>query len=101
MRGLVDAIARARENTFDDPNEKDWFKPFASELDALELAEEAGLAAGSMIPLGHIWASPGIFTEVVHLFLARDLSPVPARPEQDEVLEAHWIPLTEIGRAHV
>jgi ADP-ribose pyrophosphatase len=64
----------------------------------LELAEEAGLAAGSIVPLGRIWASPGIFTEVVHLFLARDLSPVQARPEQDEVLEVHWIPLVEAVR---
>ena len=64
----------------------------------LELAEEAGLTAGSLVSLGAVWASPGIFTEVVHLFLARDLSPVEASPERDEVLEVHWIPLAEAAR---
>jgi len=61
----------------------------------LELAEEAGLEAGHLESLGSIWASPGIFTEVVHLFLATDLRVVPARPEQDEVLEVHWVPLRD------
>lgn len=61
----------------------------------LELAEEAGLAAGTFESLGQMWASPGIFTEVVHLFLATDLHPVPAHPEHDEILEVHWLPLTE------
>jgi ADP-ribose pyrophosphatase len=61
----------------------------------LELAEEAGLAAGTFESLGRMWASPGIFTEVVHLFLATDLRPVPAQPEHDEILEVHWLPLTE------
>lgn len=66
----------------------------------LELAEEAGLAAGQLESLGTIWASPGIYTEVVHLFLATDLRPVPSRPEHDEVLEVHWIDLRDaIGRA--
>ena len=64
----------------------------------LELAEEAGLEAGQIEPLGAIWASPGIFTEVVHLFLATDLRAVPATPEQDEVLEVHWVPLREAVR---
>lgn len=61
----------------------------------LELAEEAGLAAGKFESLGRMWASPGIFTEVVHLFLATDLHSVPAQPEHDEVLEVHWIPLAD------
>ena len=35
-----------------------------SETARLELAEEAGLAAGRLVSLGSVWASPGIFTEV-------------------------------------
>ncbi len=58
-----------------------------------ELAEEAGLVAGHLEPLGPMWASPGIFTEIVHLFLATDLHAVTARPEYDEVIEVHWMPM--------
>ena len=56
-----------------------------------ELEEEAGRQARDWRPLGRIISSPGVFTEVVHLFLARDLVPVAARTEAHEVLEVHWI----------
>ena len=38
-------------------------------------------------------SSPGVFTEVVHLFLATrsDAAP-PQRPEEHEVFEVHWLP---------
>jgi 8-oxo-dGTP pyrophosphatase MutT (NUDIX family) len=64
----------------------------------LELAEEAGLETGRLESLGTMWASPGIYTEVVHLFLARELASVPARPEDDEVLEVHWVTLSDAVR---
>jgi ADP-ribose pyrophosphatase len=64
-----------------------------------ELAEEAGLEAGEWVSLGSIFASPGIFTEVVYLFLARDLRAISARPEQDEILEVHWVPIAEAVHA--
>jgi 8-oxo-dGTP pyrophosphatase MutT (NUDIX family) len=60
-----------------------------------ELEEEAGLRAGHWEPMGKIVSSPGIFTEVVHLFLARSLIHVPAIPETHEVIEVHWIPFTQ------
>jgi 8-oxo-dGTP pyrophosphatase MutT (NUDIX family) len=60
-----------------------------------ELAEEAGVHAARWEPLGKIISSPGVFTEVVHLFLARDLSSVPASAEEHEVFELHWVPLEE------
>jgi len=60
-----------------------------------ELAEEAGMKAGRWDKLGEFYSSPGILTEVIHLFLARDLEPVEARPEEHEVFEASWIPLAE------
>jgi len=56
-----------------------------------ELAEEAGMQAGSWEPLGPIISSPGVFTETVHLFLACDLTPVPVVAEEHEVFEVHWI----------
>jgi 8-oxo-dGTP pyrophosphatase MutT (NUDIX family) len=40
-----------------------------------ELAEEAGLRAGSWTHLTSAYSSPGITGECIHYFLARDLSP--------------------------
>jgi hypothetical protein len=45
--------------------------------------------------LGEFFSSPGVLTEVIHLFLARDLAPADARPEEHEVFEARWIPFDE------
>jgi 8-oxo-dGTP pyrophosphatase MutT (NUDIX family) len=60
-----------------------------------ELAEEAGMLAGRWDKLGEFFSSPGVLTEVIHLFLARDLAPTDARPEEHEVFEASWVPLEE------
>jgi ADP-ribose pyrophosphatase len=60
-----------------------------------ELAEEAGMTAGRWDKLGEYFSSPGVFTEVIHLFLARHLVPTPAQPEEHEVFEARWLPLDE------
>lgn len=66
---------------------------------ARELEEEAGLTARRWQPLGGILSSPGVFTEVVYLFLAQELTRVPARAERHEVFEVHWVALTDaIGR---
>jgi 8-oxo-dGTP pyrophosphatase MutT (NUDIX family) len=61
-----------------------------------ELEEEAGMAAGSWRSLGDYLASPGVFTEVVHLFLATQLTPLPQRPEEHEVFELHWRPFEDV-----
>lgn len=60
-----------------------------------ELAEEAGVAAGRWSSLGCVASSPGVLTEVVYLFLARDLAPVVAAPEHGECFEVAWVPLAE------
>jgi ADP-ribose pyrophosphatase len=60
-----------------------------------ELEEEAGVHAEHWTALGSFFTSPGVLTEVIHLFLARGLTPVPARPEHDEALEPRWVPLDE------
>jgi ADP-ribose pyrophosphatase len=60
-----------------------------------ELAEEAGKRAERWDKLGEYLSSPGVFTEVIHLFLARGLSAVAARPEDHEVFELLWLPLQE------
>lgn len=59
-----------------------------------ELAEEAGVVAERWDGLGSILTTPGFCDEVIHLYLARDLTSVKARPGVHEVLEVHWMPLT-------
>ena len=61
-----------------------------------ELAEEAGLRAGHWQQLGTVLTTPGFCDEKIHLYLARQLVPVTAHPERDEVIEIHWL---TIGRA--
>jgi ADP-ribose pyrophosphatase len=63
-----------------------------------ELEEEAGAAAGSWQSLGDYLSSPGVFTEVVHLFLATQLTRLPPRPEEHEVFEVHWLPFSDVLR---
>ena len=52
-----------------------------------ELAEEAGRRAGRLVPLSSIFTTPGFTDEVIHLFAAFELTPVPQRLEHDEVIE--------------
>lgn len=63
-----------------------------------ELEEEAGMQAADWQSLGKIISSPGVFTEMVHLFLARALTTVPTRTEEHEVIEVHWLPWVEALR---
>jgi 8-oxo-dGTP pyrophosphatase MutT (NUDIX family) len=58
-----------------------------------ELAEEAGLEARRWRSLGTCLSSPGVFTEVLHLFLATGIAPGAAAHERSEVIEIHWLPL--------
>jgi len=60
---------------------------------ARELAEEAGRRPGRLEKLGWIFTTPGFTDEVIHLFSAFDLEPVPRRPEDDEVIEVERVPL--------
>ena len=60
-----------------------------------ELAEETGVAAKRWTSLGQFLPAPGIFTEVIHLYLARDLVVGPSAPDADEELELQWLPLRD------
>jgi 8-oxo-dGTP pyrophosphatase MutT (NUDIX family) len=60
-----------------------------------ELAEEAALAAARWESLGSYFSSPGVFTEVIHLYLATQLSPATAAPESGEVFQVEWWPLSQ------
>jgi ADP-ribose pyrophosphatase len=63
-----------------------------------ELEEEAGMHAAEWRGLGEYYSSPGVFTEVVHLFLATGLSALKVRPEAHEVFEVHWLPFEDALR---
>ena len=58
---------------------------------ARELEEETGYSAGSLTHQCSFYMSPGISTEIVHLFVARNLKPVPQQLEEGEhiVVEPH------------
>lgn len=68
-----------------------------------ELREEAGLAAREWVLLASTYPTPGISTEIQHLFLARGLSEA---DRGDFVLEheeahmtAHWVPFADLRAA--
>src|SRR5580692_2374677 len=63
-----------------------------------ELQEETGVTADRWTALGLYVPAPAIFTEVIHLYLARDLQVGPASPDADEELELQWLPLEQAIR---
>ena len=63
-----------------------------------ELIEEAGNSAAHWRSLGRYVASPGVFTELVYLFLAQGLDSVKMQHEPAELIEVHWLDLDEACR---
>lgn len=63
-----------------------------------ELIEEAGTEATDWDSLGAYVSSPGVFTETVHLFMARGLRDVKMAHEEGELIEVHWVPMAEACR---
>lgn len=61
-----------------------------------ELEEEAGCRAARWESLGDCVSSPGVLAEVIHLFLARDLTLVPPQAGPDEVFSVEWRPFDEV-----
>ena len=60
-----------------------------------ELGEEAGISAQEWLPIGSIFPSPGICDERIYLYLARNLSSIDMAHEPSEIIEVHWVPLSE------
>ncbi|CAN7248089.1 NUDIX hydrolase [Microbacterium sp. LjRoot45] len=63
-----------------------------------ELAEEVDLVADSVEPLLSIFTTPGGNDEIVHIFLARGLSPAPHahdREQEEADIRLEWVPLTD------
>jgi len=65
-----------------------------------ELLEETGYSAGTWTHLASTWSSPGITAELLHLYLAQELSPgdrgdfVAEHEEAD--MQLYWLPLDDL-----
>ena len=57
-----------------------------------ELREETGAEATHWQPLGAVLPSPGCYGEVLHLYLARDLTFGATHPDADEFLQVRRLP---------
>ena len=64
-----------------------------------ELEEETGFSAASVVPLGRFYTSPGFADELMHVFEARDLTPVPRRLEPGEDIEVVMLTREEVEDA--
>lgn len=65
-----------------------------------ELREETGLTGGRWRELAAFWTSPGFLRERMTLFLAEDVEPGEAAPDEDEAIELVSLPVDEaVSRA--
>ena len=63
-----------------------------------ELAEEADLVASAWEPLISTYTTPGSNSEIVHIYLATELSPADAafaRTDEEADIRLAWVPLSE------
>jgi ADP-ribose pyrophosphatase len=60
-----------------------------------ETQEEVGMRPQVLHALGPIHTTPGFTDEIIHLFVATDLTPVPQALESDEMIEVFTIPLAQ------
>ena len=61
-----------------------------------ELLEETGYRARKWSVHAKYFASPGFLSEAMHILLAEDLTLGKAQPEDDEKIELHMTPLSEV-----
>ena len=61
-----------------------------------ELIEETGFRARRWSRLVRYYASPGFLSETMQVFLAEDIRPGTAEPEEDEKISLHPTPLSEL-----
>lgn len=63
-----------------------------------ELCEETGFSPRKLKLLFSFYPTPGISSEVMHLFLGKDLAPKKAQGDEDERIEVREFTLDQIGR---
>jgi ADP-ribose pyrophosphatase len=61
-----------------------------------ELIEETGYQAANLTKLTAFYASPGILTELMHAFVATDLTPVGQDLDESEQISVHPKPWSEV-----
>lgn len=61
-----------------------------------ELREETGFLAGELTPLGAFWTAPGLFTEYMYAYIARNLRSAPLPPDPGEEVTVEEIPLDRL-----
>lgn len=60
-----------------------------------ELKEETGAVANKYVSLGQLYPTPGYCGEIIHMYLATELSFGEQNPDDDEFLEVYKIPLAQ------
>lgn len=63
-----------------------------------ELKEETGAVGGRIEYMGEVFPTPGVYTEVFHMYFATDLEFGEQCPDEDEFLSVVKLPLEEYGR---
>ena len=60
-----------------------------------ELLEETGYSAKRWKRILKFWATPGFVAETMSVYMAEDLTEGTAQPEDDEVIELRFVPLSQ------
>lgn len=60
-----------------------------------ELKEETGFTAASLVKLTEFYTTPGFTNELMHVFLAQQLSAGEQSPDEDEFVEVEMVTLQE------
>lgn len=62
-----------------------------------ELQEETGFRSEDLQSLGRFWASPGFTSELMYVYVARDLVPSSLAPDPDENIVTEKVPLSGVA----
>jgi ADP-ribose pyrophosphatase len=63
-----------------------------------ELLEETGYSARHWKRVLRFWASPGFVAETMSIYMVTDLQAGPAQPEEDEIIQTRFFPLSQAVR---
>jgi ADP-ribose pyrophosphatase len=61
-----------------------------------ELEEETGYRAGALRYLAPVAVAAGYSDEILHIFMATELSPGEAHPDSNEFLTVEWMPIEDL-----
>ncbi len=60
-----------------------------------ELSEETGLTAKNIVHIGDLYTTPALIDEVIHMYIATDLTEGEQHPDEDEFVNTLKIPLSK------